>query len=146
LCKTINKQHRPSWDEYFLGIARAVALRSHDEETQVGCVIVDPNHRIISTGYNGFPPGCPDDELPKTRPHKYPFMVHAEMNAIASCRQDLRGTTLYTLWSPCRECAKAIATAGVQRVVFSKKYEKDDFQFVSQLLNLCGIQIYHQDT
>lgn len=135
----IVKSLRPSWDQYFIHIAHSVSLRSHDLETQVGCVIVDENKRILSTGYNGFPPGCPDDELPKTRPEKYPFMVHAEMNAIASCRHDLKGATLYTTWSPCRECAKALATAGIKRVVYAHAYTHDDFQFVHDLLKMCGI-------
>ena len=131
---------RPGWDEYFVGIARAVAKRSLDGETQVGVVIVDANRRILATGYNGFPPGCEDERLPNLRPDKYPFMVHAEINAIASSRQDLRGATLYCLWSPCRDCAKAIITAGIRRVVFERAYHNDDFGFVMRLLGDCGIE------
>ncbi len=132
--------YRPSWDDYFLEIARVVAKRSLDGETQVGVVIVDSNRRILATGYNGFPPGCDDGELPNLRPDKYPFMVHAEINAIASSRQDLRGSTLYCLWSPCRDCAKAIITAGVRRVVFERAYHNEDFEFVIGLLQQCGIE------
>lgn len=131
---------RPSWDRYFLDIAEAVSRRSHDGETQVGAVIVDPNKRILATGYNGFPPGCDDRELPNLRPDKYPYMVHAEINAIASSRQDLRGSTLYCTWSPCRDCAKAVITAGVARVVFRKAYKNDDFNFVINLFTRCGIE------
>jgi dCMP deaminase len=131
---------RPSWDDYFLDIAEAVSRRSHDGETQVGAVIVDPNKRILATGYNGFPPGCNDRELPNLRPDKYPYMVHAEINAIASSRQDLRGATLYCTWSPCRDCAKAVITAGIARVVFRKAYKNDDFGFVLDLLIRCGIE------
>lgn len=131
---------RPSWDRYFLDIAEAVSRRSHDGETQVGVVIVDPNKRILATGYNGFPPGCDDRELPNLRPDKYPYMVHAEINAIASSRQDLRGSTLYCTWSPCRDCAKAVITAGIARVVFRKAYKNDDFTFVLDLLTRCGIE------
>jgi dCMP deaminase len=131
---------RPAWDEYFVDIARAVAKRSLDGETQVGVVIVDANRRILATGYNGFPPGCDDSKLPNLRPDKYPFMVHAEINAIASSRQDLRGSTLYCLWSPCRDCAKAIITAGIRRVVFERAYRNEDFRFVMDLLSDCGIE------
>jgi dCMP deaminase len=67
-------------------------------------------------------------------------MVHAEINAIASSRQDLRGATLYCLWSPCRDCAKAIITAGIRRVVFERAYHNDDLDFVLRLLNDCGIE------
>jgi dCMP deaminase len=130
---------RPSWDEYFLLIAKTVALRSHDAETHVGAVIVDDNHRILSTGYNGFPPGCDDSGLPNIRPYKYPYMIHAEMNAIASSRQDLRNSTLYTTHSPCGECAKAIITAGIKHVVYEIAYLNDNFDFVQNFLTSCGI-------
>ena len=131
---------RPNWDSYFLEIALAVSKRSLDGETQVGVVIVDTNKRILATGYNGFPPGCDDKSLPNLRPDKYPFMVHAEINAIASSRQDLRGATLYCLWSPCRDCAKAIITAGIRRVVFERAYKNEDFDFVQSLLTQCGLE------
>jgi len=135
----IQKTHRPTWDEYFILIAETVSLRSHDAETKVGAVIVDENHRILSTGYNGFPPGCRDEDLPNTRPDKYPYIIHAEMNAIASSRQDLRNATLYTTYSPCNECAKAIITAGIKRVVYKYAYKNDNYEFIEQLLSSCHI-------
>jgi len=134
---------RPGWDEYFLDIAHCVSARSHDGETRVGVVIVDENKRILATGYNGFPPGCDDTKLPNLRPDKYPFMVHAEMNAIASSRQDLRNSTLYVTWSPCRDCAKAIITAGVRSVVYRREYRNEDFDFVIDFLKSCGIEVRH---
>lgn len=134
---------RPTWDEYFLDIAEAVSTRSHDGETHVGVVVVDETRRILATGYNGFPPGCDDSSLPNLRPDKYPFMVHAEMNAIASSRQDLRNSTLYVTWSPCRDCAKAIITAGVKTVVYRREYRNEDFEFVIHFLRSCGIEVRH---
>lgn len=134
-------RNRPSWDTYFLTIAEAVASRSHDAETQVGVVIVDENKRILATGYNGFPPGCDDERLPNLRPDKYPFMVHAELNAIASSRQDLRNSYLYTTHSPCRECAKAIVTAGIRRVTFGHAYKNDDSEFVVEFLKSCRVEV-----
>lgn len=134
---------RPSWASYFLDIAEAVSKRSHDGETQVGVVVTDENKRLLATGYNGFPPGCDDVDLPNLRPDKYPFMVHAEMNAIASSRQDLRGSTLYSTWSPCRDCAKAIITAGIKKVVYREEYRNDDFEFVIELFKRCGIDVSH---
>lgn len=115
-------RNRPDWDTYFLMVARVIAERSPDEETQVGCVIVDGAHRIIAAGYNGFPPGSPDAELPATRPDKYPYMIHAEVNAMVSSKADLRGATLYCTHSPCGECAKAIATAGISSVIYDTPY------------------------
>jgi dCMP deaminase len=128
---------RPDWDTYFIWVARAVAVRSPDEETQVGCVIVDRAHRIIAAGYNGFPPGFPDEELPATRPHKYPYMVHAEINAMVSSKSDLRGSTLYCTHSPCADCVKAIATAGISTVVYATKYA--GFEQTERILLLAKI-------
>jgi len=132
---------RPSWDEYFLTIAEVVAKRSYDGETQVGVVVTDENHRILATGYNGFPPGCKDAELPNLRPDKYPFVVHAEINAIAASRQDLRNSILYCTYSPCRDCAKAIITAGIKEVVFKIAYENDDYEFMLKFLRSCGVKV-----
>lgn len=132
---------RPGWDEYFLNIAEAVSRRSHDPETQVGVVVVDSNKRVIATGYNGFPPGSDDSKLPNLRPDKYPFMVHAEMNAIASSRTDLRDSTFFVTYTPCLECAKAIITAGAKEVVYRNEYLNSDHEFVSNLLRDCGVSL-----
>lgn len=142
---TINYQNRkkvirPSWDQYFINIAETVSTRSHDGETQVGVVIVDENKRILATGYNGFPPGLDDSHLPNLRPDKYSFMVHAEMNAIASSRTDLRGSSLYCTYSPCRDCTKAIITAGIRNVVFKTAYLNDDYEFICSLLKASGVE------
>lgn len=137
---------RPPWDEYFIGIAEAVAKRSHDGETQVGVVIVDENKRILATGYNGFPPGCDDTKLPNLRPDKYPFMVHAEINAIAASRQDLRNSSLYCTFSPCRDCAKAIITAGVKKIVFKTAYKNEDYEFVMNFMRSCGLEVRQSES
>jgi len=116
------KIERPEWDRYFMDISKAVAARAIDPSIHVGCVIIDTDRRILATGYNGFPPGFPDDSLPRTRPEKYPYTIHAEANAIASSRADLRLGTLYCTHSPCIECAKLIITAGIQRVIYETEY------------------------
>ena len=82
---------------------------------------------IISTGYNGLPNGCSDDEYPWEREGeetKYPYVVHAELNAILNANgRDLRGSRLYVALFPCNECAKAIIQAGVKEVLYlSDKY------------------------
>ena len=116
-----------SWDEYFLGIAMLAAKRSKDPNTQVGACIVSPDNIIISTGYNGMPKGCSDDEFPWGREgaeSKYPFVVHAELNAILNANgRDLRGSRVYVALFPCNECAKAIIQSGVKEVYYlSDKY------------------------
>ena len=116
-----------SWDEYFLGIAMLAARRSKDPNTQVGACIVSPDNIIISTGYNGMPKGCSDDAFPWGREGaetKYPFVVHAELNAILNANgRDLRGSRVYGALFPCNECAKAIIQSGVKEVIYlSDKY------------------------
>lgn len=116
-----------NWDEYFMGIALLAAQRSKDPNTQVGACIVSNDNVIISTGYNGMPKGCSDDEYPWEREGtdtKYPYVVHAELNAILnSGGRDLRGSKLYVTLFPCNECAKAIIQSGVKEFYYlSDKY------------------------
>ena len=123
----MKRQGYISWDEYFMGIALLAAERSKDPNTQVGACIVSPENIIISTGYNGLPNGCSDDEFPWEREGantKYPFVVHAELNAILNAGgRVLRGARLYVALFPCNECAKAIIQSGVKEVYYlSDKY------------------------
>ena len=118
-----------SWDEYFMGIAILASKRSKDPNTQVGACIVSADNIIISTGYNGMPKGCSDDIFPWDREGqqdmtKYPYVVHAELNAILNANgRDLRGSRVYVALFPCNECAKAIIQSGVKEVVYlSDKY------------------------
>lgn len=113
---TIN---RPNWDKYFLGIAKAVSLRATCPRASVGAVIVDQDNRVVSTGYNGSPPGlfdCMDAGCVIEEDHCQ-RAIHAEVNAVVFARQNLRGCTLYLYHSggsgPCRECQKVLAAAGV---------------------------------
>ena len=111
-----------SWDEYFMGIAMLAARRSKDPNTQVGACIVSQDNIILSTGYNGMPKGCSDDEYPWEREGidtKYPYVVHAELNAILNAPgRDLHGSRLYVALFPCNECAKAIIQSGVKEVLY----------------------------
>ena len=99
---------RPTWDEYFSQFAFLAATRSHDPQTKVGCVLVYEN-RIISVGYNGFCSGVIEDNLPVARPHKYPYMVHAEENAVSNMVVKPNGKiTAYITHTPCHGCAKLL--------------------------------------
>ena len=135
-----------SWDEYFMGIAMLAARRSKDPSTQVGACIVSPDNIIISTGYNGMPKGCSDDEFPWGRDGaetKYPFVVHAELNAILNANgRDLRGSRVYVALFPCNECAKAIIQSGVKEVVYlSDKYANTPgVQASKRMLDAAGVK------
>ena len=135
-----------SWDEYFMGVAKLAAHRSKDPSTQVGACIVSPENIIISTGYNGMPQGCSDDDFPWNRDGeetKYPYVVHAELNAILNATgRDLRGSRVYVALFPCNECAKAIIQSGVKEVVYlSDKYNGTPGNVASKrMLDAAGVK------
>jgi len=135
-----------SWDEYFMGIAMLAARRSKDPNTQVGACIVSKDNIILSTGYNGMPKGCSDDEFPweRTGPEtKYPYVVHAELNAILNAHgRDLQGSRIYVALFPCNECAKAIIQSGVKEVLYlSDKYKDSMTDLASKrMLRAAGVK------
>jgi dCMP deaminase len=108
---------RPSWDEYFLAIAEQISRRSPDPSTRHGCVLVDRDMRVISTGYNGPVSGLPNDMVPLERPSKYDWMIHAEDNAVAFARCDLRDATAYVTGTPCAACFRRLLQCGIRRIV-----------------------------
>ncbi len=137
-----------TWDEYFMSVALLAAMRSKDPSTQVGACIVDSENHILSTGYNGFPCGCSDDEFPWERDGeycetKYPFVVHAELNAILNAHgKNLNGTKIYISLFPCNECAKAIIQSGIKEIVYlSDKYAQSDSTIASKrMLTSAGVK------
>ena len=126
----------PSWDDYFLAIAKTVALRAKCVRRQVGAVLVY-DRRIIATGYNGAAPGRPDclegacprgllsyDEVPAFSDYDVPgtpgfcVAIHAEVNALLFATRDTKGATAYITDQPCPGCRKALAAAGIERAVW----------------------------
>ena len=136
-----------NWDEYFMGVALLAAKRSKDPSTQVGACIVSTDNIILSTGYNGFPYGCSDDSFPWDREGdetKYPFVVHAELNAILNAGgRDLKGAKIYVDLFPCNECAKAIIQSGIREVVYLyDKYADTPATIASKrMLNAAGVKL-----
>jgi dCMP deaminase len=106
------------WDERFMELALYVADWSKDPSTRVGSVIVAPDRRIMSMGYNGFPRGVEDlEERLNDRPTKYAFVAHAERNALDNVDVNVRGCTLFVTLQPCADCTKSIIQKGIKRVV-----------------------------
>lgn len=153
---------RPTWTNYFLGLAKVVSQRSHDIHTQHGCVIVDTNNRILGMGYNGFARGLDDNLLPKERPDKYAWMIHAERNALSNCVVRPDGGTAYVTGQCCNDCIMALWQEGITKVIMSlshgthlfddnERKKFDTFVQMSQikieyvepnlswLKNLCGV-------
>ena len=134
-----------SWDDYFMSVALLSGKRSKDPNTQVGACIVNKNNIIESIGYNGLPKGCSDDEFPWDKEGealntKYPFVVHAELNAILNAKgKDLSECRIYVALFPCNECAKAIIQSGISEVIYlSDKYANTDSVKASKLMFKCA--------
>ena len=108
------------WVEYFRKLAHTVKLKSKDESTQIGAVIVGKDKEIVSTGYNSFPRGLKDYEAERQqRPEKYFWFEHAERNAIANAAKKGISTNegkIYCSYFPCSDCAISIIEAGIRKL------------------------------
>ena len=150
----MKRQDYISWDEYFMGIALLSAMRSKDNNSQVGACIVSPENKILSLGYNGMPIGCNDDDMPWEREGsdldtKYMYVCHSELNAILnSPNHDLRGSRMYVTLFPCNECAKAIIQAGIKTIVYDcDKYADTPSVIASKkMLDAAGVRYYKYDS
>jgi len=123
-----------NWDEYFMGIALLSAKRSKDPSTQVGACIVKDN-KILGMGYNGFPKGISDTDFPWAKEGndvdtKYPYVCHAELNAILNSNFNLEGANIYVTLFPCNECTKAIIQSGIKSIKF---LEDKDFKSTNEI-------------
>jgi dCMP deaminase len=113
----------PTWDEYFMNIADAVALRSKDPETQVGAVLTK-SRQIVSTGFNGFIAGFTENDERWQRPTKYDYVVHAEINAIGTASRigiHIFNATMYVNLFPCPSCCRSMVTAGIREIVYDEQ-------------------------
>ena len=124
--KKIKKSARPSWDEYFLEIAKVVAQRSTCDRANVGAVIAR-NKVILSTGYNGAPRGLPhcDDVGHEIVDGHCVRTIHAEANAIAQAARNgaaIEGATIYLTISPCYDCFKMMINGGIKEVIYKEFY------------------------
>eukprot|EP01063_Lacrimia_lanifica_P022955 TRINITY_DN30472_c0_g1_i1.p1 TRINITY_DN30472_c0_g1~~TRINITY_DN30472_c0_g1_i1.p1 ORF type:complete len:262 (+),score=97.96 TRINITY_DN30472_c0_g1_i1:70-786(+) len=149
-----------SWTDYFMLLAELSAQRSKDPNRQVGACIVDDDRRVMGIGYNGFPTGCSDSELPwagkerlrggkggtvvdhDTLETKYPYVCHAEANAILNCHtRNLKGCTIYVTLFPCNECAKLIIQSQIKRVVYAsdKNHNSPVWIAARRLFDLAGV-------
>ena len=138
-----------SWDEYFMSIAILSSLRSKDPNTKVGACIVSTEHKVLSLGYNGMPTGIDDTKIPWGRKEenksilesKYPYVCHAELNAILNSNNNLKGSTLYVTLFPCNECTKACIQAGIKKIIYiSDKYHDSEEEIAARkMLDMANI-------
>ena len=113
------------WVEYFRTLAHTVKLKSKDNNTQIGAIIVGKDKELVSTGYNSFPRGIDDFKKERQeKPEKYFWFEHAERNAIYNAARigvSTKGTTMYlSCGIPCADCARGIINAGITRIFCEK--------------------------
>ncbi len=155
-------QNRPSWDEYFMLLAKLAATRSTCYSRPVGAVI-ERDRRVLATGYNGAPPGTwhctdkkecywrqPQNQTPGIEPKELSRAIHAEMNAIAHAARNgisIEGGSLYCTLSPCVNCFKVLISAGIKEVFFEHIYDFNNqggdkflLDYYAQYKNLISIQ------
>ena len=144
-------RERPTWDEYFMGIAELTKKRSTCLRRNVGAVIVKDKH-IIATGYNGAPRGidhcaqkggCLRKELgiPSGERHELCRALHAEQNAIiqaASFGHSVEGATIYITHSPCVICSKMIINVGIKKIFVGEDYPDE---FAAEILGEAGLKV-----
>jgi dCMP deaminase len=149
---TEEKYIRPTWDEYFMEVARAVAKRATCDRGRIGCVIAR-DKQILVTGYVGAPNGLPHcDEVGhqmKSTVHEDGHIsqhcvrtAHAEQNAIVQAAKRgiaIEGGTLYGKFTPCAVCAKMLINAGIKRIVCERKYHAGEEG--AEMFRLAGVEL-----
>ena len=145
-------ESRITWNEYFMYIAELVALRSKDPHTQVGAVIVNEENKIMSVGYNGAPRDFDDNKVPWNRDpqlpytqQKYPYICHAELNAVINYGgplKDFKNSTVFVTLFPCDSCVKLLSQIGVKKVIYLYDYHHDEpiYEASRIILDECGIE------
>ena len=114
-----------SWNDYFMNLALLSSKRSKDPNSQVGACIINKDNKILGIGYNGLPNGYDDNKFNWSRDNnyldsKYPYVCHAEMNAILNSNSilNLKNSTIYTTLYPCNDCSKLIIQSGIKKVIY----------------------------
>jgi len=136
-----------SWDECFMKMAHVIAERSKDPSTQNGGIVVDKKNIVVGVGYNGWPRGINNEDLPWDREGdfentKYAYVVHAEENAIYNANNSTEDCKIYCTLFPCNECTKAIIQNGIKEVIYdSDKYADSAMTRVSKkMLKLAKVK------
>lgn len=128
-------------------LAKVTAMRSQDPNTQVGACIISQENRVLGLGYNGPPRGVED--IPWERENadplltKYPYIVHAEVNAILNANSSVNNGIVYVTLYPCCECTKFMIQSGIKKVVYLANPYKDQWQTKASahMLDAVGIEV-----
>lgn len=141
-----------SWDTYFMTLVYVVSMKSKDQSTNIGAVVVGPDNEIRTTGYNSFPRGINDNVPERQIPdEKYFWFAHGEKNAIDNASRigvSLKNCIMYTQATPCMDCARSIVQSGIKEVVIHSLWEdkigdiwKKNAKRTRQLFNEAGVNL-----
>ena len=133
--------------KYYMGIAEAVSLASHDTQTKVGGILVKGDGAVVATSFNGFVRGAPDSILPTTRPDKYVFIQHCELNLLTHCARhgiSTDNTTCVITLTPCVKCIRLLHQAGINDIIAKTAYS--DFEESLMLPDVNVIAYISEDT
>lgn len=124
--------NRKNWNEYFMEITQLVASRSTCDRAWVGCLLVNDDNRIVSSGYNGSVSGNPhcDDAGHTMRDGHCIATIHAEINALLYCAKEgisVKDSRAYVTHFPCLNCTKALIQAGIKKIYYMDDYRVDDY-------------------
>lgn len=145
----------PTWPEYWMKQAKAIAERSKDPSSQVGCVIVSPEQENLGQGYNGFVAKCDESKMSWERPIKYHLVVHAELNAILKAlknKEDLTLSKAYVTDGPCDNCLKHMLQAGIREIHYDspeimwKRSSPESKQAIKMLIEATGAVVKNFNT
>ena len=135
-----------SWDECFMRKAHVIAERSKDPSTQAGAVVVNQHNVVVGLGYNGFPRGIETDAFSWEREGefldtKYPYVCHAEENAVYNANNTTQDCKIYCTLFPCNECAKTMIQNGIKEVIYESDKYRDVNPFIAsrRLFGAAGI-------
>jgi dCMP deaminase len=143
------QKNRLDYPIYFVLLAEIIASRSKDPNSKHGCIITDSEYRIISTGYNGAVQGIDDSKIPLTRPEKYKYFIHAEMNALLFARTNLKNCYAFITGPSCSSCIRSLIQAGITKIYWGNKPAKmiddEDMKAVNLMIKESGILIQSVD-
>ncbi len=132
-------------DKYFMDFAEKIANESDEPGTHVGCVIVDKNQNIVSTGYNHYVADRNSEYMTDEKPMRYLLSVHAEMNALINAKQPLTDCIVYTTHASCDNCLKHLISAGVKEIIYkhpstnSKFIDTEKKEAIIRMMKASGI-------
>jgi dCMP deaminase len=114
-------------DKYFMELARQVAKESEEPSTQVGCVIVDSNNNVVSTGCNNYAIDRTSKYSTDEKPIRYLISVHAEMRALIAAKMSIEGCRIYVTHASCENCLKHLIVAGIKEIIYEHLYTNTGF-------------------